>query len=164
MGIDIFTGQGTGDDSSEEDEDDEDRPDFFVKKRWNLNASFRTSQDPDLRPETFHLINSRFFVDGINTGRWDTYVRELRSLLKPGGWLQMVEVHMLFQSDSGRTTTYLDRWYQMYQRCLTSMGKDPRVGRQLQRLLTDAGFDHIHHTVHRLPMGGWIEGTSVSKV
>ena len=70
----------------------------------------------------------------------------------------MVEVHMLFQSDSGRSTTYLERWYQMYQQCLATMGKDPRIGRQLQRLLTDAGFDYIHHTVHRLPMGSWIEG------
>lgn len=97
-------------------------------------------------------------MDGINTGRWESYVRELRSLLKPGGWLQLVEVHMLFQSDSGRSTTYLERWYDYYQSSLTRMGKDPRIGRQLQRLLIDAGFEHITNMVHRLPMGAWLEG------
>ncbi|KAK4498954.1 hypothetical protein PRZ48_009465 [Zasmidium cellare] len=138
VGVDIYTGSGNSDEESDEENDD-DRLVQYEKKRWNLNVSFRTSRDPDLRPETFHLINSRVLTDGINSSRWPEYVRELKNLLKPGGWLQMVEVHCLFQSDSGRSAPFLERWWQYYQDTMTRMGKDPRVFSRLGNLMRDAG-------------------------
>lgn len=161
VGIDIYTGQGTGSDSGDEEEADEDSAEYFAKKRWNLNASFRTSRDPSLRPESFHLINCRFLADGINRDRWDSFVKELKTLLEPKGWLQMVEVHMLFQSDSGlvdRDTSLLHRWWDYYRYSLELMGKNPRVGQQLGALMQSAGFERIQASVVRLPIGNWMQG------
>lgn len=138
VGIDIYTGEGNSEEDSDEEDSGEEGVALFVKKRWNLNASFKTSRDPDLRPETFHLINSRFLTDGLNAGRWQEYVKELKDLLKPGGWLQMVETHNLFQSDSGQTPAFLERWWQYYQDTMTRMGKNPRVGPTLGVLMTTA--------------------------
>ncbi|KAF2159335.1 hypothetical protein M409DRAFT_30211 [Zasmidium cellare ATCC 36951] len=156
VGVDIYTGQGNSEEGSDDEDDEDEELVQFEKKRWNLNVSFRTSRDPDLRPETYHLINSRVLTDGINSSRWPDYVKELKSLLKPGGWLQMVEVHCLFQSDSGQTAHYLERWWQYYQDTMNRMGKDPRVGSKLGSLMRDAGFERIQYSVERLPIGRWM--------
>lgn len=139
VGVDIYTGRGNSEEDSDDEDDEEDGIVQFEKKRWNLNASFRTSRDEDLRPETFHLINSRVLTDGINANRWPDYVKELKSLLKPGGWLQMVEVHCLFQSDNGQDRPFLERWWQYYQDTMTRMGKNPRVAMLLGDLMRNAG-------------------------
>lgn len=161
MGIDIFT--GNGDEGGSSDSEESEGPENWIRKRWNLNASFRLKNDPNLRPDTFNLINSRFLTDGINTSRWDSYIRELRLLLVPGGWLQMVEVSMAFQSDSGRldpSTSFLYRWWEWYRASLVAMDKNPDVGRELANRMRDAGFERIHSETKQLPIGGWMPGRS----
>ncbi|KAK0333797.1 hypothetical protein LTR94_019336 [Friedmanniomyces endolithicus] len=105
-GVDIYLGSRDDDEDDDGDDDDEEEDDGlqeFEKKRWNLNAPFRTDTSTSrLRREQFDLINSRFLAEGINTNRWRSYIRELKELLKPGGWLQMVELELVFQSDNGR--------------------------------------------------------------
>ena len=133
----------------------------FVKKRWNLNARFRDDRSEDrLRPETFDLINSRLLAEGINADRWPSYIRELKQMLKPGGWLQMVEMDLLFQSSSGRLRddSHLSRWWQWYSHLLPRMGKNPRIGRELDRLLREEGFENVRYLVLDLPIGDWKEG------
>lgn len=102
IGIDIFTGQGNnGDDDNDSPEDsdsEEEGIEEYIKTRFNMNAPFREERTGVLRPEKFHLINSRLLADGINASRWATYVKDLKAVLCPGGWLQMVEIHPLFQS------------------------------------------------------------------
>ncbi|KAM3420168.1 hypothetical protein BST61_g3463 [Cercospora zeina] len=160
VGIDIFTGQGNSDEDEDEDEDGGQDVDpgieAFIRRRWNLNVRFRedTSSDP-LRPETFDLINSRLLSDGIDADRWQSYVWDLYALLKPDGWLQMVEVHALFQSDSGRDAPFLSRWWEWYSDKMIQMRKNPRIASQLGTLMTNAGFTDLHCRVLRLPLGSW---------
>lgn len=159
-GIDVFTGQGNSDDDEDEDEQDNEYGiESFIRKRWNLNIPFRQDTSSDrLRPETFDLINSRMLADGINANRWETYVRELCALLKPNGWLQMVELHAIFQSDSGRDAPFLSRWWDWYSQKLLQMGKNPRIASQLKALMISAGFTDVQYYVSRLPIGNWDPG------
>lgn len=61
-----------------------------------MNARFPDDRGSDrLRRETFDLINSRLLAEGINSERWPSFVRELKQMLKPGGWLQMVELQLV---------------------------------------------------------------------
>lgn len=168
IGIDVFTGQGNSDDGEDEDEEDEEDADggidTFIKKRWNLNIPFRQDTSSDrLRPETFDLINSRMLADGINANRWETYIRELYVLLKPNGWLQMVEFHAIFQSDSGRDAPFLSRWWDWYSQKMLQMGKNPRIGSQLKPLMVNAGFADVQYHVSRLPIGNWDPGAFSSQ-
>lgn len=71
----------------------------------------------------------------------------------------MVEVHMLFQSDSGREAAFLQRWWQWYERALHTMHKQPRIGQQLGGLMRHAGFESVETSVYRLPIGGWMQGS-----
>ncbi|CAK4033396.1 Hypothetical predicted protein [Lecanosticta acicola] len=162
VGVDIFTGNGDGGDTDSEDESD--GPDNWIRKRWNLNASFKTSGDMHLRPDTFNLINSRFLADGINADRWESYIKELKAMLEPGGWLQMVEVSMCFQSDSGllcADNSFLARWWQWYRAALIAMNKHPAVGQELGSRMRDAGFERIQADMHRLPIGDWMAGKAM---
>ncbi|GIZ43200.1 hypothetical protein CKM354_000643500 [Cercospora kikuchii] len=156
-GIDIFTGQGNSDEDDDDDDEEEDAGiESFIRRRWNLNASFREDTSHDhLKPETFDLINSRLLSDGINADRWPSYVRELYVLLKPDGWLQMVEGQALFQSDSGRDAPFLSRWWEWYREKMIQMRKNPRIASQLGTLMTNAGFKDVHYHVARLPLGNW---------
>ncbi|KAK3680938.1 hypothetical protein LTR37_021024 [Vermiconidia calcicola] len=164
-GVDIFFGRG---DDEEEDPDQSDSDgngveavEEYRKKRWNLNARFRDAPAEDrLRRESFDLINSRFLTEGINTDRWSSYIRELKELLKPGGWLQMAEVQLHFQSSNGRLRddSNLARWWQWYSYTLPLMGKNPRVGRELGRLLGSAGLRNVRSHSFDLPIGGWNPG------
>lgn len=166
-GVDIFLGQSESDDSEDGEGSNGNGNDVepvqeYVKKRWNLNASFREDRSEDrLRPESFDLINSRYLADGINANRWSSYVRELKYLLKPGGWLQMVEIQFPFQSSSGLLpdNSCLTRWWQWYSRALDRMSKNVRVGRELGQLLTTHGFQHVRAISHDLPIGDWNPGS-----
>jgi hypothetical protein len=128
-----------------------------------LNARFRDDQsDNQLRPESFDLINSRLLADGINSTRWQSYIRELKYMLKPGGWLQMVEIEPLIQSSTGRLddNSHLTRWWQWYSSMMQRMGKSPRIGRELRQHLQTEGFSHVQGGSIDLAIGSWRSGAS----
>ena len=165
-GVDIFLGRPADDEDDDDDSEDEATGvQEFVKKRWNLNARFRDDRSGDrLQPETFDLINSRLLAEGINTERWSSYIRELKQMLRPGGWLQMVESQLLFQSSSGRLNddSNLTRWWQWYSHTLQQMGKNVRIGRDLPQLMAAENFENIRSYSLDLPIGDWREGISTS--
>lgn len=138
----------------------------FHHRTWNLNASFRHyRRDDQVKPEKFHLINSRFLADGVDAGRWGALVGEYKSLLLPGGWLQAVEVDWMFRSGhdrNGRNLPHLQAWLNEYNRAQSLfMNKNPGVALDLQRLLTAARFDRIHRQIHQIPVGGWMDAKGV---
>jgi hypothetical protein len=173
-GVDIYFGRAVDenddDDDNDNDDDDDDDNDNgqspvqeYEKKRWNLNARFRDDRSNNqLRPESFDLINSRLLAEGINASRWSSYVRELKHMLKPGGWLQMVELEPWIQSSAGLLNehSHLTRWWQWYSSTMERMGKNPRIGRELRQHLQTEGFVHLHGGTIDLPIGSWRTGVS----
>lgn len=162
-GVDTFLGRGSeqddeDDDADNEDDDDDDVDEVqeFERKQWNLNAPFRDDRsETRLQPGSFHLINSRFLVAGINGDRWPTYIADLKRLLKPGGWLQMVEQYALVRSENGQAVPYLQRWWQMFSAALAQMNKNAHVGRSLRTHMNNQGFESVHERAERLPIGNW---------
>lgn len=175
-GVDVYFGRAVdeNDDDDDNDNDDGDEDDNgqspvqeYVKKRWNLNARFRDDRSSEpLRPESFDLINSRLLAEGINASRWSSYVRELKYMLKYGGWLQMVELEPLIQSSAGllNENSHLRRWWQWYSNTMQHMGKNPRIGRDLRQHLQAEGFTHLHGGSIDLPIGPWRTGVSSSSL
>ncbi|KAK5133801.1 hypothetical protein LTR08_007230 [Meristemomyces frigidus] len=160
-GVDIYFGKGE-DDEEEDDDSEEEGVREWEKYRWNMNARFRDDRsDSRLRREYFDLINSRMLMDGINTTRWPDYIKELWVLLKPGGWLQMVELELKFQTDSGivgyDNSQPLFLWQQWYYHAMGQLGKDPRVGERLGAFVMQAGFQNVGTSSRRLQIGRWNE-------
>ncbi|CAN9114820.1 hypothetical protein CC77DRAFT_1038502 [Alternaria alternata] len=121
----------------------------------NLNDPLR---DPELfQANHYDLIHSRFVFPGIKTERWARYIRDMKLLLKPAGWVQMMEFLPIIQSHNGSLTeqSAVRRWWQSYQGAMASMDRDPRIGRRLKQLLLDNRYRDVDVEVVQLHIGGW---------
>ena len=49
----------------------------------------------------FDLVHSQMMSGGIHADRWSDYVDDIFRVLRPGGWVQMVEIYFNAQSDNG---------------------------------------------------------------
>ncbi|KAJ5273247.1 hypothetical protein N7478_008372 [Penicillium angulare] len=107
----------------------------------------------------FDLVHSRLLATGIHRRRWPSYVRDILRVLKPGGWVQMVEIYYNVQSDNGAITDEhaLRRWSTQYMRALEDR-KDLRVGSKLQNYLTGLGLVEVDAKMIPLPLSGWSNG------
>ncbi|KAK6438142.1 hypothetical protein LTR95_005656 [Oleoguttula sp. CCFEE 5521] len=153
-GIDIHTGRS---------DSDEDLPatvaaEQFDRVRWNLNGSFR---DSILRRETFKLINCSCIAEGISIRRWPYLISDLKELLQPGGYLQMIEPHYLFQSEAGNVGGYpmLDAWWNRYKGSLQDRNRRHDLGPRLEGMLRAGGFADIRTEVITARIGDWHENT-----
>ncbi|CAI7598057.1 unnamed protein product [Penicillium viridicatum] len=104
----------------------------------------------------FDLVHSRLLATGINRSRWPSYLRDIVRVLKPGGWVQMVEIYFNVQSDNGSITDEhaLRRWSTQYLRALEDR-KDLRIGSKLRTLMTEAGFVEVDTKMIPLPLSAW---------
>jgi hypothetical protein len=129
----------------------------------NLELTIYDLNEPltdEYEVNSYDLIHSRFIGPGIHKNRWPSYVRDLRRLLKPGGWLQMVEYYLNIQSDNGRLTEAhaLSRWYTKYAETM-QRDRDPRIGRQLEQHMRNAGLKDVTVKKFDLHIGPWSRGT-----
>ncbi|KAI9682667.1 MAG: hypothetical protein M1829_006654 [Trizodia sp. TS-e1964] len=102
---------------------------------------------------TFDLVNSSLVAGGINATRWPNYVRDMVRVLKPGGWLQMVEIYFNCQSDNGSLTDNhaLSQWSQLYLNSLAGI-KDLRAPLRMQEMMAGAGLTDVASRM--FPLGG----------
>jgi hypothetical protein len=135
-----------------------DQPENLDLVCHNLNDPLR---DPDIfQSNHYDLVHSRFLFPGIKTERWARYIRDVKLLLKPAGWVQMMEYLPIIQSHNGRLTeqSAVRRWWQLYQGAMASMDRDPRVGRRLKQLLLDNRYRDVDVDVIQLHIGDWSPG------
>ncbi|KAF2661943.1 S-adenosyl-L-methionine-dependent methyltransferase [Lophiostoma macrostomum CBS 122681] len=132
-----------------------DQPSNLFLFGYNLNDRLN---DPEVfERNAYDLIHSRFVGPGIKANRWASYVRDMKALMKPNGWLQMVEYYPNIQSWSGRLTSQsaLTRWYQAYVSAMERSNRNPRIGQRLQSYMTEAGLRDVGGSILHLPIGGW---------
>ncbi|KAJ5739446.1 hypothetical protein N7533_012230 [Penicillium manginii] len=104
----------------------------------------------------FDLVQSRLLATGIHHSRWPTYIRDIVRVLKPGGWVQMIEIYFNVQSDNGSITDEhaLRRWSTQYMRSQEDR-KDLRIGTRLRNMLTNAGLKEVDTKMIPLPLSAW---------
>ncbi|KAF7595881.1 hypothetical protein BBP40_004374 [Aspergillus hancockii] len=104
----------------------------------------------------FDLVHSRLLATGINLNRWRTYIQDIKRVLKPGGWVQLVEIYFNVQSDNGSITEEhaLRQWSTQLMGSLAAV-KDLRVGTRLRHLLTEAGLTEVDARMIPLPLSAW---------
>jgi hypothetical protein len=90
-------------------------------------------------------------------------MRDMKMLLKPNGWVQIVEYWPNIQSWNGRlpAESSLTRWYLEYARAMEESDREPRVHQRLKQYMTDAGLRQVTVERHVLPIGGWNSGIDI---
>ncbi|KAF4973850.1 hypothetical protein FZEAL_9196 [Fusarium zealandicum] len=76
----------------------ENPPDNMELQVDDLNSRFT------FRSNHFDVVHSQMLAGGINANRWRSYIRDVFRVLRPGGWVQMVEIYFNAQSDNGTLT------------------------------------------------------------
>ncbi|KAJ5215428.1 uncharacterized protein N7498_001835 [Penicillium cinerascens] len=104
----------------------------------------------------FDLVHSRLLATGIHRNRWPTYINDIVRVLKPGGWVQMVEIYFNVQSDNGSLTDQhaLRRWSTQYMQALEDK-KDLRVASKLRSHFQSSGLVEIDSKMIQLPLSAW---------
>jgi hypothetical protein len=136
-----------------------DQPDNLNLFGYNLND--RLNDPAVFERSAYDLVHSRFIAQGIKTSRWATYVQDIKRLLRPNGWLQMMEYYPNIQSDNGRLTSQsaLSRWWEAYASAMERSNRNPRIGHKLQQLMSEAGLRDVRGSIFHLPIGAWDPGT-----
>ncbi|KAJ5081781.1 hypothetical protein NUU61_010045 [Penicillium alfredii] len=129
-------------------------PDDVPENLWlqvdDLNRTFTFPSNH------FDLVHSRLLATGIHRARWSSYIRDIVRVLKPGGWVQMIEIYFNVQSDNGSITDQhaLRRWSSHYMRALEDR-KDLRIGSRMRNLLTGSGLVEVDTKMIPLPLSAW---------
>ncbi|KAF2278817.1 S-adenosyl-L-methionine-dependent methyltransferase [Westerdykella ornata] len=132
-----------------------DQPDNLTLFGYNLNDRLN---DPEVfQRRAYDLIHSRFVGPGIKTSRWGSYIRDMKSLLRPNGWVQIMEYYPNIQSWSGRLAddSALTRWYRAYVSAMERANRNVRIGQRLQHYMTEAGLRDVGVSIVHLPIGDW---------
>jgi len=80
----------------------------------------------------------------------------LNRVLKPGGWLQMIEFYYNIQSDNGSLTDNhaLRRWSDLYLRA-NEQSRDLRAPLRFRTLFDQAGFVDVETRMIPVHLNGW---------
>ncbi|PYH74613.1 class I SAM-dependent methyltransferase [Aspergillus vadensis CBS 113365] len=134
---------------------DDDDEDFDVAE--NLEFQVDDLNRPfTFPPKYFDLVNSRMMATGIDGSRWSSYIQDIKRVLKPGGWVQLVEIYFNVQSDNGSLTEKhaLRQWSTKLMSSVEDV-KDLRVGTRLRDLLLAAGLKEVESTMIPVPLCEW---------
>jgi hypothetical protein len=105
--------------------------------------------------QSFDLVHQRLLILGLKTPEWPKVLRSHFSLLKPGGWIQLVEAQWVDRDHPFDAAKYpnLAKMSLMQTWSATAFGMDIFVAYRLEDLLKEAGFENVQKTQFDLGYG-----------
>ncbi|CAO3697204.1 hypothetical protein CU097_002455 [Rhizopus azygosporus] len=91
---------------------------------------------------SFDFVHMRLFVAALKVEEWPLAIKELVRVTKPGGYFQMVELDMKIpELKEGQEKDAFYRLMEAANITCKARGQDARIGRELERMVSEA--DHI---------------------
>ncbi len=126
-------------------EDEELRPPNYTFRQENILQGLR------FPTESFDFVHQRLMLLAVPSVAWPQIIRELVRLVRPGGWLELVEGD-LGAKPLGPAGQCLMDWVVMASKM---QGVDPIQSAYLEHHLHLAGLEHIVVKQYPIPMGKW---------
>lgn len=114
----------------------------------------RTLTNPRLAPGSTDFIFSRLLTLGMTD--WAGYVRDMVSLLRPGGWVEMQDYSLDWYMHGSNCSEEWE-WLKALFLAAQQKGWDLRAGRNIPLYMQEAGLLDISVVTYRVPIGTWLE-------
>ncbi|KAL4776642.1 S-adenosyl-L-methionine-dependent methyltransferase [Aspergillus nidulans var. acristatus] len=103
----------------------------------------------------FDFIHSRYMCGSIED--WPRLAQQAYNQLKPGGWIEFQDFYLVNYSEDGslKEGNNVNRFYELLREALDKINRPVTIGRELERIVKEAGFVNVHHEVFQLPLGTW---------
>ncbi|KAL9552153.1 hypothetical protein MBANPS3_003909 [Mucor bainieri] len=116
--------------------------DVFPNNIRPPNVSFQVGNALERLPfsdNTFDFVNIRLFIIALKGEEWPVVIQEAYRILKPGGYLQIVECGML-----ERGNDFVKYAGKIFKEVIESRGQEAYIAFKLQSLLENQQF-RVHH-------------------
>ncbi|KAL4879871.1 S-adenosyl-L-methionine-dependent methyltransferase [Aspergillus karnatakaensis] len=96
---------------------------------------------------------------------WDEFYNQAFSQIKPGGFIEQVELSVVPKSDDGSTTgTIFEEWGKISIEAGEAFGKSLRIVDESRERLKKAGFVDVVERRFKVPIGGWSSDPHLKQV
>ncbi|KAL8834779.1 MAG: hypothetical protein Q9176_007297 [Flavoplaca citrina] len=93
----------------------------------------------------FDVVHQRLLIWGLATSAWPLVLRNQFDALKPGGWIQLVEVEWI-DAEKPHSLPELHKHALMQKWSTSTFGMDIGIAYKVGDLLTEAGFINVQKT------------------
>lgn len=101
------------------------------------------------KDDTFDYVHQRFLVAAISKPSWPQVIRELIRVIKPGGYLELVEYHLKYL-DAGNAFEALSN---LTNKMFVQKTIDIRASSKIGKFEIEAGLDNVKTSTLSLPIG-----------
>ncbi|KAL8698798.1 MAG: hypothetical protein Q9224_001691 [Gallowayella concinna] len=112
-------------------------------------------KDARFVPGSTDFVFSRMLALGMTD--WPGYVRDMASLLRSGGWVEMQEYTLDWYLHGSYCSADWE-WLRVLHGAAREKGRDLRCGTNMQVYMEQAGLVDISVKAYRVPMGTWLVG------
>lgn len=113
-------------------------------------------EDDRLKAANFDCIFQRLLVCGMT--QWQSYVSQMATLLRPGGWLEIHDYAEIWYSakESDRVISGDWKWQLAMRRGASELGLDLDVGLHAESYMLKAGLVDVKVEKYKVPFGTWM--------
>lgn len=127
---------------------------IHVNLRFRIPHNFEN--DWQLGDKPWDFIHFRMGCGSVTN--WDVMYEKIHANLKPGGWLEHVEIDIRPRYEPGASNSrQLDEWYGYLDGATTRARKRLEYPQNIRARLTNCGFVDVEEEVIRLPLNEWPE-------
>ncbi|RDW56389.1 hypothetical protein BP5796_13211 [Coleophoma crateriformis] len=116
------------------------------------------------KPDTYDFIHCRYLFHGIRD--WPRLLDQAMQFLRPGGWLELVELHVVPSSYDNTLPqgSQIMEFYKVLAEIGSRIGIDLAIAEKYPEMMRKAGLEEVESEVFDLPMGDWMQGRRMKEV
>lgn len=106
-------------------------------------------------PNHFDFVHIRCMMGSVKD--WPALYRQAYDRLQPGGWIQHLDMSIIFTSDDGSVGPghIMSEWSQTFIDVGESVGKTFLITSRATQLIEEAGFQDVETKWFKVPVGIW---------
>jgi hypothetical protein len=103
----------------------------------------------------FDFIFVRYMAASI--ANWPKLISNMYEYTAPSGWVEFQDHGSSYRSDDGslKPDNIVLEWAKIILDASENAGRTGTPGSHLEGWVRDVGFENVHHTIYKMPVGPW---------